>query len=158
MKKITKNAVLALAFTGIAGLPVFAGDAPGNTNEWVMQAEKAIDSVMRYPLMAERQGKSGSASFVVTINRSGDVVDYYNTGYEGSILFRPATARSLKRAEFPALPASYNKDRLSFSLKLDYITLMPLERIKDYYPKKKKGSVSGTQIALLQGISLSSGP
>lgn len=152
-KKITTVAA-SLAVASLMSFAVQANDTAMNTQEWANEAGKAISSVMRYPAIALRQGRDGSASFVVTVNRDGDVVDYYANGGKNAPSFKSSSKRALKMVDFPALPSSLKGDQVSFTLNMEY------KSSRQAYldaKSKKQGTVSGTRIALLPSASLSTG-
>lgn len=156
IKRFTTIAA-SMAVAGLMGLPANAGDTPSDTQEWAKEAGTAISDVMSFPKIAERQGITGSATFVVTVNRDGDVVDYYPTGRTGAIHFKSSARRSLKNAHFPDLPESFSADQLSFTLNMSYQYQEDLAHKSYRQGKERKGAVTGTRIALLPTVSLSSG-
>lgn len=146
----------SLAIAGLMSFAVQANDTSLNTQEWAKEAGNAISNEMKFPAFALRQGRSGTASFVVTINRDGDVVDYYSTGGKSAASFRTSAKRALKTVDFPALPSSIKGDQLSFTLNMEY-QQGGAELNSNGYSKSNKGTVSGTRIALLPTVSLSTG-
>ena len=146
----------SLALAGLMSFAVQANDTSTNTQEWAKEAGTAISNEMKFPTFALRQGRSGSASFVVTVNRDGDVVDYYSTGGKSASSFRSSAKQSLNRVDFPALPASIRGHQVSFTLNMEY-QQGGAELNSNHYSNSNKGTVSGTQIALLPTVSLSTG-
>lgn len=145
----------SIVAASILTIPVYSGDPPANTEEWVSQAEEAFDAVMKYPRLALRDGSTGGATFVVTINHEGEVVDYYNTSKKRGMIFKSATSRSIKKADFPAIPINYDGEMLSFKLETVYATMGPMEHMRQLTKKKvPKGAVKGSYIALLPTVSL----
>lgn len=146
----------SMAIAGLMSFAVQANDTSMNTQEWAKEAGNAISNEMKFPTLALRQGTSGSASFVVTVNRDGDVVDYYSTGGKSAGNFKSSAKRSLKRVDFPALPSSIRGHQVSFTLNMEY-QQGGAELNSNGYSKSNKGTVSGTRIALLPTVSLSAG-
>lgn len=146
----------SLAIAGLMSFAVQANDTSLNTQEWAKEAGTAISNSMTYPAIALRQGKSGSASFVVTINRDGDVVDYYANGGKNASSFRASSKRALNTVDFPALPSSIRGHQASFTLNMEY-QQGGAELNSNGYSRSNKGTVSGTRIALLPTVSLSAG-
>ena len=146
----------SMAIAGLMSFTVQADDSSMNAQEWAKEAGNAISNEMKFPAFALRHGRSGTASFVVTINRDGDVVDYYSTGGKSAVSFRSSAKRSLKRVDFPALRSSISGDQVSFTLNMDYQQGGP-ELNSNGYSASNKGTVSGTRIALLPTVSLSAG-
>ena len=146
----------SLAIAGLMSFAVQANDTPLNTQEWTQEAGTAISNAMTYPAIALRQGRSGSTSFVVTVNRDGDVVDYYANGGKNAVSFRASAKRSLEEVDFPALPSSIEGHQVSFTLNMEY-QQGGAELNSNRHSKSNKGTVSGTRIALLPTVSLSTG-
>ncbi len=144
-KRLTTIAA-SLAVASLMGFSVSASDTPSNTHDWANQAGKAINQVMSYPKVARNQGITGSASYKVTIDRDGHVVNYYPATSTGTKSLDNASERALKSASFPAIPASFSGDQLTFSLEMDYRQQVSVAR-QSYL--ENKGSVTGTRIALL---------
>lgn len=154
MTKRFTTVATSLAVAGLMSFAIQADDTTMTTQEWTNAAGKAISDVMSYPAIALRQGRAGSASFVVTVNRDGDVVDYYATGGKNAMAFKSPSKSALKRVDFPALPATINGDQVSFTLNLEY------KSSRQAYldtKSKQQGTVTGTRIALLPSVSLSAG-
>lgn len=122
-----KLASLKASFASLAliGTFVFAGAAQADQDtslrSWVKQADESVDDVMRYPSFAAKRGYSGRSVFHVTVDREGNVLKSELVDSAGDISLRSAASRVVQRAEFPALPASYDEDQLRFSLRLNYI-------------------------------------
>ena len=98
-----------------------AGDAPSNLNDWKAQASSAIGDKVKYPETASLIGDNGSNSFVVTVNRQGDILDVTKSLKAKSDYFDAASYRALNYVDLPNLPSSYKADTYSFKVVLDYI-------------------------------------
>ena len=146
----------SMAIAGLMSFTVQANDTSLDTQEWAKEAGNAISNEMKFPAFALRQGKSGTASFVVTVNRDGDVVDYYSTGSTSAASFRSSAKQSLNRVDFPALPSSIKGHQASFTLNMEY-QQGGAELNSNGYSTSNKGTVTGTRIALLPTVSLSTG-
>lgn len=110
-------AVLAgFAFTSTAS----AGDDAG-LYSWAKSADASVEKVMHFPSFALKRGKSGRSVFHVTVDRDGNVVDSDLVESSGDAALRSAAHSVVKRADFPALPSSFDEDQLRFSLRLNYI-------------------------------------
>ncbi|WP_374764547.1 energy transducer TonB [Yunchengibacter salinarum] len=126
MNRFVKTAIATLSLAGMTATTAFAGADHGaeatkaRLGGWLKDAAQAVDSVMTYPVMAQRRGAEGEASFRVTIDRSGDVVTHEALPSNADIQIRAAARRVLEKADFPVLPASYGKGELSFQLNLTY--------------------------------------
>lgn len=105
-----------LAFTGAAQADQYAG-----LGGWAQQADRSVDKVMVYPSFAAKRGLSGRTTFRVTVDRSGEVIESDLTDFSGDRMLKSAARRVLERADFPALPASYDDESLTFSLRLNYL-------------------------------------
>lgn len=105
-----------LAFSGLA-----QADQDTGLRSWAKQADESVDQVMRYPSFAMKRGYSGRSVFHVTVDRQGNVLKSELVDSAGDVSLRSAANRVVKRADFPALPANYDKDQLRFSLRLNYI-------------------------------------
>lgn len=122
-----KSASLKASFASLAliGTFAFAGAAQADQDtslrSWVKQADESVDDVMRYPSFAVKRGYSGRSVFRVTVDRDGNVLESELVENTGDISLRSAASRVVQRAEFPALPASFDDDQLRFSLRLNYI-------------------------------------
>ncbi len=123
----TSLAVLSIATFSI---PVSAGDDTStNLDEWTVAAAKAIDSEMRYPNFALRNGDSGSTRQLVTIGRDGTVLNTELVTRTRANTLNAASKRVAKGADFPALPSSFEGESLTFALNLNYyIASSPAEQ------------------------------
>ena len=158
MTKRFTTIAASVAIAGLMGFSANASDAPSNTQEWAKQAGTAINAVMHYPTVAKHHGKTGSASYSVTINRDGSVADYASTSSSGTKSLDKAAERALNNADFPAIPTSFSGEQLSFSLVMDYH--QPVSAARQSYldaKARKQGSVTGTRIALLPSTSVAYG-
>lgn len=151
IKRFTALAA-TVAVASLMTVAASAGDTPSNTKEWAQEASTAINAVMSYPRVARNHGKTGNASFTVTIDRDGEVVNYYTSSSTGVAALDSAAERALKNADFPAIPASFAGNSLTFSLELSYQQKESIAR--QNYLNSKGGAVTGTRIALLSGTSL----
>ncbi len=104
------------AFTGAVQADQYTG-----LHSWAQEADKSVDDVMVYPSFAVKRGLSGRSNFRVTVDRSGEVIDSDLTDWSGDPMLKAAARRVLKRAEFPALPTSFDDESLTFSLRLNYL-------------------------------------
>ncbi len=112
-------------FTTTTALTLFAAtaqaaDKPSTINEWVEQASTAIEEKMEYPDTAALTNETDTHTYVVTVNRQGDILDVTKGEKESQEYFAQASGKALRYVDLPDLPASYKKDTLSFALVLDY--------------------------------------
>lgn len=101
------------------GASAQAGESDG-LKAWSKAAGASVDAKMKYPAMAVRQNAEGFATFNVTIDREGNVVGTDNVVAAKNGLINAAARRVVKNADFPALPADYRGEQLSFALHLNY--------------------------------------
>ena len=149
MKPITNH--LTTLFTAV-GLMSFSATADDQSSlkQWAHEAGSEISSVMRYPMLAERQGHQGTTAYIVTINRDGDVLNFSNAGKRNKVIFNSASKRALKRVDFPALPDSYDGEQLRFKLTMEYReNVDPTRQAYLNNKNRRKGKVTGTRIAFL---------
>ncbi len=144
-KKTTQRTAAVFA---AAAMFAFAGTAQADEDtglqSWIDGADRAVDDVMVYPSFAAKRGNSGRSIFAVTINRNGDVIDSELVETDGSHSLRSAAQRVVKRADFPALPASYVGRELKFSLRLNYAIAGSAMEARAL---KRGTKVSGEQVA-----------
>jgi len=121
MKNLKTIATLVTLLSATAlGSPAIAGDEAAGLNDWAEAAAVAVDKKMSYPAMAVRNGDSGSTRQLVTIDRYGNVIDAELTERARAGTINSASKRLAKQADFPALPTSFDGDRLTFALELNY--------------------------------------
>lgn len=154
MNKRFTTIAATFAAASLMSVAATADDTPSDTQEWAQEAGVAINASMNYPRVARNHGKSGTASFKVTIDRDGDVVNYYSQKSTGTPALDNAAERALKLADFPAIPESFAGEQLSFSLEMTYRQKESTARQNYLDAKNRKGAVTGTRIALLGGVSL----
>lgn len=121
LSNFTKS-VASLALMGAFALSgaASAGSGKGDLNSWASKAGEAVDDVMTYPSMRIRGNGSGNAIFRVTIDRSGEVVSSEQLERPNSVILNAAAKAVVKKAEFPSLPNSLDRDTLTFQLHLSY--------------------------------------
>ncbi len=122
-----------------------AADKPSTINEWVKQAGSAIEEKMEYPKTAAMTGETDTHTFVVTVNRQGDILEITKGDKVKRNYFDNASNRALRYVDLPDLPASYAKDTLSFALVLDY------SNNEDELEKGDAKKLSDRQILALSG-------
>ncbi|WP_262691428.1 energy transducer TonB [Kordiimonas aestuarii] len=149
MKKGFFKSVAMAATLGAATFmaPANAGQEDG-LDAWAKSAGVSVDDVMVYPAMALRRGEQGFTSIRVTVNRNGDIVAQENVLRADSSSINSAAKRLLKKVDFPALPADYRAEELSFALTLNYaIANSGAEEAS----LKREGMVSSREIARARG-------
>lgn len=148
---VTKAAaIVALLISGMAA-PVLAGE-DNTLHSWQKKASQSIDTVMYYPAMALRRNKEGFASFRVTIDRSGDVVESEQLERPRNGLINGAAKNVLRKAEFPALPTDYDGETLTFALNLNYaIASSALQARSLKRNLEREGRVTGREIVSRSG-------
>ena len=115
-----KSAAVAATFGAFAlAAPANAGQDDG-LNAWAKSAGVAVDKVMVYPTLALKRGEEGMTRVRVTVDRDGNVVASEKMMKADSWHINAAAKRVLQRADFPALPAAYRGQELSFALQLNY--------------------------------------
>lgn len=116
-----KASIAAMALMSGLGYSGSAlADHDGSLQSWAKQADQSVDDVMHYPSFAAKRGESGQSVFSVTVDRDGNVIESTLQSSYGDASLRSAARRVVKRADFPALPANYEEDALTFSLQLSY--------------------------------------
>lgn len=105
---------------GMLTMSAQADDVPSNLNDWIDQASKAVEAKMEYPKTATLLGETDTNTFVVTVNRQGDILEVTKNSKTKRTYFNKASSRALRYVDLPDLPSSYKKDTLSFALVLDY--------------------------------------
>lgn len=145
---LTKGAVAAAALAATSfGFAAQAGEG-SSLKSWAKEAGVSVDDVMRYPAVAMRRGEQGTATFRVTIDRDGNVVESDTLSGPRSASIKSAARRVVKRADFPALPASYDGEELTFSLQLTYaIAGSAFEQ----RALEREGRVTGSEVASRRG-------
>jgi len=111
-----------MAASVAASSGALAGANSADLNTWAEAANHSVDKVMYYPRTTIRGSGNGAAKFYVTVDRDGEVVASDQVTRIGSRVLNSAAKRVVKRADFPALPAGFNNETLTFVLKLNYGT------------------------------------
>ncbi|WP_308910088.1 energy transducer TonB [Pseudokordiimonas caeni] len=142
-KLIIKGALAAALVSGAFGTNAMATDKAA-LKGWAGGAAEAVDDVMVYPARAIRDNLSGAAVMRVTINRDGEVVDTGFIKKSRQSVFNAAAKRVAKRADFPAIPASYAGDEMSFALKLEYALVSSYGELR---MRERQGTVTGEELA-----------
>ncbi|WP_417463482.1 energy transducer TonB [Kordiimonas sp.] len=147
-KNFAKGLMVAASLGAMTfGAAAQAGESDG-LKAWSKAAGASVDAEMKYPAMAVRQNAEGFASFRVTIDRSGNVVDTDNVVTAKSGLINAAARRVVKNAEFPALPSDYLGEKLSFALHLNYAIAASGDEERAL---KRDARVTGREIARARG-------
>lgn len=118
-------------------------DSAGELYSWSQAAGKSVSSVMSYPQLAIRKGAEGIASFKVTVDREGNVLDSDLVKRNRSSLINGAAKRAVAKVDFPDLPSDYKSDTLTFALNLNY----QLAHTGKEYRQLREGRVSSQRIA-----------
>lgn len=108
-----------------AAMSMFSISAQANDNstqlkQWMKHASHAIEEKVSFPETANLLNESGSNTFVVTVNKQGDILEVSKRDKAKRNYFDDASYRALRYVDLPNLPASYKADTYSFSLVLDY--------------------------------------
>lgn len=149
MIKNIKMITALVAATGLMAGSAFADDKQ-DLRAWAQDAGKEITSAMSYPKIAMRSGITGTTTHIVTINKDGEVIGYERGDGRSKAVLNSASRRALKRVDFPALPASFDHDNLTFRLALDYKEYVdPTRQAFIDAKNRRKGSVTGSRIAIL---------
>ncbi|WP_286828477.1 MULTISPECIES: TonB family protein [Kordiimonas] len=120
----------------------------GGLDAWAESAGSSIDKVMKYPAFAARKGDQGYASFRVTVNRAGDVIASDLLQRTDSALLNSAAMRVVAKADFPALPAEFDGEKLTFSLQLNYALAGSAMEQRNLM---REGRVTGSEVASNRG-------
>jgi len=143
-----KTAIVA----AVSAATMFSGAAlagqDGGLEAWAESAGNRVDKVMTYPTFAARKGDQGYASFRVTVNRAGDVVSSDLQQRTNSSILNAAAKSVVSRTDFPALPADYDGEELTFSLQLNYALGGSAMEQRNLM---RKGRVTGREVAGKRG-------
>jgi len=139
----TAKPLAAFAFAALMATSVHAEGMPGLTG-WAKDAGKSIDRVMNYPAMAVKYNDQGTARFQVTVDRAGKVLAFNQTVRAASPTINGAAKRAVSRAKFPALPASYGKDKMTFAVRLQYAIVSNQAEARAL---ERQGHVTGEALA-----------
>jgi len=147
LKKIT----YVIAAMSLFVLPASADEVPENLTEWVSQANQLVDQNMRIPVFSQMvENPTGANSYRVTIDRQGEVLDFTRLAAADLAKFDRATVATIKRVDFPELPADFAPEKLSFVLDMFYATTeYELRTLHRKMGRQNKGDVKVTEIALL---------
>jgi len=119
--KISRTiAALSMAASFALSAGASAGSGYGKLDNWASKANSAVDEVMYYPTTRVRGSGNGNAVFKVTVDRAGDVIASQQLYRPNSLALNRAAKNVLKKADFPALPGSFEQDTLTFELQLSY--------------------------------------
>lgn len=142
-----RNLIAFTTTTAISMIAISAqaADKASTINEWVKQAGSAIEEKMEYPKTAAMTGETDTHTFVVTVNRQGDILEITKGDKVKRNYFDSASNRALRYVDLPDLPASYEKDTLSFALVLDY------SNDQDEPEKRDANKLSDRQVLALSG-------
>lgn len=122
-----------------------AGDDALTLANWSAKASEVVFNEMDYPRLAYKNNQEGAVRYRVTVNRAGDVVSAEAVELPRGVFLRTAARRLVEKADFPALPAAYAKDELTFALALNYSIASSASEYRAL--QKEFGAVSGQQIA-----------
>lgn len=151
ISKAVAAATLSAAFALSSG--VSAGDGYSKLHSWADEAGDAVNSAMSYPRTRMMGSGNGTAIFRVTIDRDGDVIAADQLARPSSSQLNAAAKRVVKKADFPALPASVDRESLTFELRLTYAAGGMGLSEKDLL---REGRVTSRQIAKSRGPVLAS--
>jgi TonB family protein len=117
---LKKTAFAAAAFAA-AGTSFAAQAGDGQSLQtWAKEAGVSVDGAMKYPSIAARKGEQGVTTYRVTIDREGNLLASDRLESARSASINAASARAVRRVNFPALPEGYDDEKLTFSLRLTY--------------------------------------
>jgi outer membrane biosynthesis protein TonB len=143
-----KSATVAAALGSFAlAMPANAGQ-DAELHAWAKSAGVAVDKVMVYPTMALRRGEEGMTRIRVTVDRDGNIVASEKMLKADSWHINAAANRVLNKADFPALPAAYRGEELSFALQLNYAIA---DSAQEAAALEREASVTGREIASGRG-------
>ena len=145
MKNATFNKLISVAALA-GGLAMTSGAHAGSAGElysWSKAAGQNVSEAMSYPQLAVRRGEEGTASFKVTVDREGNVLDADLVDRHRSSLINGAAKRAVAKVDFPSLPNDYKSDTLTFSLNMNYT----LAHSGKEYRQLREGRVSSQRIA-----------
>lgn len=139
----TAKPLAGLFAAALLATSAHAGGMPGLTG-WAKDAGKSVDRVMSYPSIAANHGYEGKARFRVTVDRAGNLVSFDQMVKAENSIINGAARRVVNRAKFPALPASYGKNTMTFALNLQYALVADEQAARAL---KREGHVTGEAVA-----------
>lgn len=142
MLNVSKKVAFVLVSAAMAVVPAASADGSATLSAWAQKAGQSVDQAMYYPKFAARSSGKGSATYRVTIDRDGDIVKSEKTSSKGHSIMQTAAKRTISRADFPALPESYDGQSLTFVVQLNYGVAASGQRIDN-----RGGTVTSRRIA-----------
>lgn len=141
--RTSKAVVATLVAGGIFATSAASAGQPSTMKEWQAAADKSISQAMSVPSITNKQGTSGYTQFAVTVNRDGEVIGSTQIIRDGNNGLNSSALRAVHRANFPALPESYEQQQLTFTLNMDYQSREGLAGQR----RLRKGTVSGSAVS-----------
>lgn len=120
VKKIIAASALITAGM-VASVSASAGEATSNLESWQAKAAIAVDKTMVYSKFAQKYNDEGTVTFKVTVDSDGDFVDAKLLKNTGRGFIRSSAIRTIKNADFPALPSSADQGNMTFKVQLSYL-------------------------------------
>ncbi len=121
MKDAFLRSIFALAAIGAMALPFGTLAADDSLNNWIGQSRVLVDKHMSFPIMALRRDQTGESYVRVTIDENGHILKYEITGKSGSGILDRASLRTVKKIkQFPATPAPFIGEEMTFGVRLRY--------------------------------------
>lgn len=118
--KFVASLVGLVAIGGVANADGSHSDKAETLLSWAQDASAELSDSMTYPHMAIRRNSEGVASYRVTIDRDGEVLDAEVIDLPHSVFLRTAAKKVVKRLDLPSLPDQYAANTLTFQLNLNY--------------------------------------
>lgn len=141
--RMSKTVIATLIASGLFATTAASAAQPSTMAEWKAIAGESINKAMNRSEIKSRGNKIGFAQFAVTIGRDGEIVSATQTERANSSSLNSSARRAVRRANFPELPESYDAERLTFTLNMDYLSSMPSSR----KGKPQRGRVSSVVIS-----------
>lgn len=116
-------------------------------NGWDVEASYILQTKMHYPSFAIRRDETGVSKVRVSINKAGEIIGYKLVKKSGSVFLDRASLAVIEKIQsFPALPASFAGNQLTFDAVMNYDVAYSAYEM---FVKKRKTSprVVGTSLA-----------
>ena len=119
IKTIALSAILILPATvAFADLPTPV--APDTLTSWVSKTTDTVRHVAVYPKAARGLAHEGSPEMRITVDRQGRVLKVLLAKTSGHNDLDCAADNLVQSLSFPALPEGFTRDKLTFSVAINY--------------------------------------
>lgn len=146
-KKIA--AVSVVAATAFGSFTAYAGDKHkiATMESWKKQATIALDDAMVYSPFAQRYNDQGVVLLKVTIDSDGTIKNTELLRNTGRGFVRRSALNSIRKTDFPDLPANFEGETMTFKVQLSYLINPTIDELKAH--QKQLSNVTTEQLATL---------